>query len=294
MLPFGRTATYGRHFYVRSLSSIVHAARRELASVAAEIRIHVFNNDDLHHIRADELNFLASRLRADGTLLELGAGTGFQARELTNRGFDVKAIDLPKSAYSNSRVFPILDYNGTEIPFSDSSFDVVFSSHVLEHVLNVPALLKETRRVLKPGGYAVHAIPNSNWRLFTTLAGPVDFVPFLAASLTNTVPKPSARKRRGPVMEFARGTAARFAPLAHGERGNALTELVTFSKRHWIKQFERNGFEVVRTEPMNLFYTGWCLLGRRMPIEIRRRIAQTLGSVCYLYEVRPALCSATD
>jgi SAM-dependent methyltransferase len=247
----------------------------------------VFNNEDLHYIRADELNVLASRIATTGTVLELGAGTGFQARELASRGLNVEAIDLPSSSHSSNRLYPIIDYDGSVIPFPDASFDVVFSSHVLEHVRDVPSLLAETRRVLKPGGYAVHSMPSSAWRFWTTLTGAVDFVPFVAATLTGTVPRPSARKPRGPLMEFARGTAARFAPLPHGETGNALTELVTFSKRHWVKQFENNGFEVVRAEPMNLFYTGWCLLGRRVPLETRRRIARTLGSVSYLYEVRP-------
>jgi SAM-dependent methyltransferase len=247
----------------------------------------VFNNDDLHHIRTDELDFLAGLLKPASSVLELGAGTGFQARGLASRGFDVKAIDLPDSSYSTSRVFPVIDYDGRTIPFPDASFDVVFSSNVLEHVPDLRLTLSEVRRVLKPGGYAVHARPSPTWRFWTTVAGPLDCVPFLVATVMNRVPKQSGKRNLTPVVAFVRGIAGRFAPLAHGETGNALTELITFGKRYWIKKFEANGFVVMSARPMNLFYTGWCVLGQRLPIDRRRRIAKTLGSACYVYEIRP-------
>lgn len=43
--------------------------------------------------------------------------------------------------------------------FKESSFDVVYASHVLEHVDNDSAALKEIYRVLKPGGFAVLPVP---------------------------------------------------------------------------------------------------------------------------------------
>ena len=246
----------------------------------------MFSHEYLHCIRNDELSVLAKYLGPEGTLLELGAGTGFQARGLADLGYEVKAIDLPGSAHKASRVFPVVDYDGRTIPFPDATFDVVFSSNVLEHVVDLPAMLAETRRVLKPGGHAVHAMPTAMWRLWTSVAGPLDCLPFITASLAGRAPQ-SAIRRSAPVA-FIRGVAARWIPRAHGETGNALTELVTFSKRRWVTQFEQNGFRVVRAEPMNLFYTGWSVLGHRMPIETRKKLARMLGSACYVYEVRPA------
>jgi len=43
-------------------------------------------------------------------------------------------------------------YNGTNIPFADNFFDVVYSKQVFEHVRYPGLLLKDILRVLKPGG----------------------------------------------------------------------------------------------------------------------------------------------
>jgi SAM-dependent methyltransferase len=49
---------------------------------------------------------------------------------------------------------------GEAIPHPDCSFDLVFSSNVLEHVDNPPKVIAEIIRVLKPGGYAQIVVPN--------------------------------------------------------------------------------------------------------------------------------------
>lgn len=252
----------------------------------------MFNNDDLHFLRNDELDVLARYLEPGSRVLELGAGTGFQALGLTERGFRVTAIDLPDSSLSLSRVYPVTDYDGRVIPFPDASFDVVFSSNVLEHIRDLPAMLTETRRVLRPGGYALHAMPSPAWRFWTSVAGPIDMLPFIAASLAGRSVGPKRSRQQSRAVEFAKGCVTRFAPLAHGETGNALTELSTFSKSSWVRRFEENGYRVLEAEPMNLFYTGWCVLGRQWSIETRRRLASVLGSACYVYKVQPHFASA--
>lgn len=45
------------------------------------------------------------------------------------------------------------------LPFTDGMFDIVLLSNTLEHVENPPKLLAECRRVLKPGGAIIGAIP---------------------------------------------------------------------------------------------------------------------------------------
>jgi ubiquinone/menaquinone biosynthesis C-methylase UbiE len=47
----------------------------------------------------------------------------------------------------------------TRIMFEDNTFDVVFASHVLEHVPDDIAAMKEVLRVLKPGGIALLPVP---------------------------------------------------------------------------------------------------------------------------------------
>ena len=46
-----------------------------------------------------------------------------------------------------------------EIPFEDDSIDIIFCNHVLEHVDDDMQALREMRRVLKPGGWAILQVP---------------------------------------------------------------------------------------------------------------------------------------
>lgn len=47
----------------------------------------------------------------------------------------------------------------TDLPFPDRSFDVVLSSHVLEHVADDRAAVREIARVLRPSGWAALLFP---------------------------------------------------------------------------------------------------------------------------------------
>ncbi|HEV3414132.1 MAG TPA: methyltransferase domain-containing protein [Puia sp.] len=50
-------------------------------------------------------------------------------------------------------------YDGKRVPFEDFSFDCIFSSEVFEHVFNLPEVLEELNRVLKPGGLILVTCP---------------------------------------------------------------------------------------------------------------------------------------
>jgi SAM-dependent methyltransferase len=47
----------------------------------------------------------------------------------------------------------------TDIPYSDGSFDVIYCSHVLEHVLDDRQAMREFFRVLKDDGWAILLVP---------------------------------------------------------------------------------------------------------------------------------------
>jgi SAM-dependent methyltransferase len=52
-----------------------------------------------------------------------------------------------------------LNADMTRLPFRDGTFDLVFASHVLEHIQDDRLALSEVRRVLRRGGVAVLPVP---------------------------------------------------------------------------------------------------------------------------------------
>lgn len=55
----------------------------------------------------------------------------------------------------------------TDIKFDDESFDMVFCSHVLEHVPDDIKAMREIHRILKPAGWAILQVPIDEEKDFT-------------------------------------------------------------------------------------------------------------------------------
>jgi SAM-dependent methyltransferase len=252
----------------------------------------VLSLEHLEVIRRAEIDRIVPLFPAGARILEIGAGTGAQARELERRGYQVTAIELANSNYAAHRVFPITDYDGRTIPLPDASVDVAFSSNTLEHVPDLAHMHAEIRRVLAPSGYCIHVLPTHTWRLWTTLTSYLEAVSFTVSSLPQLLPHGLPRdaelRRLGAAWyRTARHTVGLCLPRRHGERGNVVSETWLFHPRWWRRNFERNGFVVVRDEPMGLFYTGEVLLGQRLGLAARARLARVLGSSCHLFKLAP-------
>jgi len=253
----------------------------------------VFSVEHLNVLRAAEITKILMHLRPEGArMLEIGAGTGRQAQELASKGFAVEAIEILDSNYAGDRLFPITNYDGRNIPFEDASFDIVFSSNVLEHVPDLVQMHSEIRRVLRPGGYAVHVLPTHAWRFWTTLSAFPTAFQYAATLGGQLAPKwpfgPSEIKRLIKIwLMAARHLAAPFFQRRHGERGNILSETWLFHPSWWRRNFAQNGFSIMRDEPMGLFYTGNMTFGQRWSMEKRARLAKTLGSACHIFELQP-------
>ena len=109
----------------------------------------------------------ALRARHDLLLLDAGCGTGGNGQWMWRYGHPV-GIDLAREALVlGRRRLPgrIAGGSVVELPFAASSFDLVTSFDVLYHraVIDEQSALRETWRVLKPGGYFLMRLPAYRW-----------------------------------------------------------------------------------------------------------------------------------
>lgn len=127
------------------------------------------NRFDLFRLMLADLGFT---IQPNMKVLDFGAGEGELVAFARAQGFDAYGCDLYDREYSytldrdrtaialrdEGRLRPI----GTpyQLPFEDSSIDVVISDQVFEHVLNYPQAIEELHRVMRVGGVFLHAFPS--------------------------------------------------------------------------------------------------------------------------------------
>lgn len=103
--------------------------------------------------------------------LEVGCGGGLVCEEIARLGFHVTGIDPSEpsleAAIGHARASGLdIRYEraaGESLPYRDGSFDVVFCFDVLEHVRDLPQVIREVARVLKPGGVFCYDTLNRTW-----------------------------------------------------------------------------------------------------------------------------------
>lgn len=107
-----------------------------------------------------ELHSLTSNLDLNGrTVLDVGAGLGFDSHRLSLRGAKVTALEFsPILSEAGAQNFPCIRWIGGfahALPFQTASFDAVFCNAALHHMRDIPAAIGECLRVLKPGGHLI-------------------------------------------------------------------------------------------------------------------------------------------
>ena len=97
-------------------------------------------------------------------VLDFGCGLGALVDGLCALGVDAYGCDVdPYWEGDKPRLKPI-ERSNHRIPYDDNSFDLVYSTSVLEHAQNTRECFYEIRRVLKPGGVSFHVYPGK-WYL---------------------------------------------------------------------------------------------------------------------------------
>lgn len=100
---------------------------------------------------------------APGRLLEVGCGAGRLTAAMQRDGWQAEGQDIDADAAENARkTYGINVHLGNlvKLRLLAESYDAIVMNHVIEHLYDPTALIRECRRLLKPGGLLVATTPN--------------------------------------------------------------------------------------------------------------------------------------
>ena len=97
-----------------------------------------------------------------GTLLDVGSGTGAFVNEMKQNGWEVTGLEPDEDARRVAKESFHCELKSTDVLFSlpENAFDVITLWHVLEHVHDLKNYLHQFKKLLKPDGRLVIAVPN--------------------------------------------------------------------------------------------------------------------------------------
>ena len=103
---------------------------------------------------------------SDFRLLDVGCGAGNMIHHLSRYG-KVKGLEIdprPVKVARAERGYDVDLFDVTQpMPFNDNSFDAVTALDVIEHNEDDLAILTDSYRILKPGGYIIITVPALMW-----------------------------------------------------------------------------------------------------------------------------------
>jgi SAM-dependent methyltransferase len=142
--------------------------------------------------RAADPRWRTSVIPWDGTQIvaDVGCGNGFDLRQIVPQGRCRHAIGVDLSAgmlrsledLRQSGGLSLAQADALRLPLPDGSVDVALAMHMLYHVPDVPAAIRELRRITKPGG-TVLASTNSSAHL-------AEINQLLAAAISRQLDRP--------------------------------------------------------------------------------------------------------
>lgn len=107
----------------------------------------------------DKVALISNCQPQKGALLDIGAGTGDFLLEAKNQNWTITGIE-PNDKAKTIAISKGVTFAESLAVLENQSFDVITMWHVLEHVPDLEKQIQELKRLLKPTGTIIIAVPN--------------------------------------------------------------------------------------------------------------------------------------
>lgn len=138
-----------------------------------------------------ELIWEHGSLPRQGRILDIGPGKGLYTKLFLQWGLKVSCVDIDpalREFYTGLGCdFEKADLRTGGLPHDDGTFDVIWCSHVIEHLHDPATFLAQCKRVLRPGGHVVLRTPDLKSMGFDFWNDPTHVQPYTRMSLGNVL-----------------------------------------------------------------------------------------------------------
>jgi len=96
-----------------------------------------------------------------GNLIDYGSSWGYMTYQFINYGFNTQSFEIsePRAKFGNLKLGLNIK---TDVTLLTGNQDLVFSSHVIEHVPSVSNMIESSFKLLKKGGFFISECPNGS------------------------------------------------------------------------------------------------------------------------------------
>ena len=252
------------------------------------------NNETLwwQKIRIEELETALEVFSNEKNLdiLEIGGRDGFQANIISKKGHKVTSIDI-NPLLPHIHLVQKGDIN--KLDFEDNSFDLIYSSNMLQEIHNIDEAFMEMKRVLKKDGIIIHIVPSSWWSIITNFWHYCLIPKYLIKSnrfqqifnskkITNIDIQNNKQENKNS-KSTTNLKKLFFHPL--GANTSFVHEIFYFSKSYWKKSFNNNQFEIINEKNCPYFYSGYSVFRFKF-LSFRKFLGKLGMTSCFCFVMK--------
>jgi len=211
-----------------------------------------FSTRRLHQARHQEAELVVEELARFGRfqrIIELGSGDGYQTQFLSRLGM-VFPSDCSVERFEGRVCDRFVQCDAQRLPYASATFDLLFSSNVVEHIQDKQMAFTEMMRVTRQRALIVHVVPTHIWKV---LSIPSYYVALALKGVRKMLESIGIRKHtldsHATLDEKnlrSRQMISYLRPQVHGTASSNRTEFIEFNPKYWRWLFEQNGFICLR------------------------------------------------